>query len=250
MDEADLKWAVRQVEEAALAAERWLTTRITQREEKDDRRREFSQRLGTSLPIMERLTPDRARIITRLTDGQAIADNLRMAVEELRVLPEVERRLGPKGPQLAAAHLHPTVWGACLSLWDSRHYRQAAITAAQAVNAQLQNKLGRRDVSERDAAAQAFSLDEPKEGQPRLRFVSIDKGSEPDTWESRHSGARFLGMGLFAGVRNVLSHGDPREEIEPDTSLEYLAAFSVLARWIDDAQRIEAEADDESAHRV
>lgn len=240
MDEDDLTWAVERVERAAASAEAWLGTSGYNRDERAARRRAFSEALGVALPILERLAPERARAISSASDGQYLADNLRIATEQLRTLPEVERRLGPQGPRLAAARLHPVVWGACLSLWGTHHYRQAVSAAAQAVNAHLQDKLERRDVSERDAVAQAFSIDEPREGQPRLRFPEFDRDVDPDTWESRHNGAKFLGMGLFAGIRNVLSHGDPSNELDPDLALEYLAALSVFARWVEEAVRVQA----------
>lgn len=38
--------------------------------------------------------------------------------------------------------------------------------------------------------------------------------------------------GVFAGIRNPLSHEAERELSEQE-ALEYLAALSVLARWVD-----------------
>jgi Protein of unknown function (Hypoth_ymh) len=59
-------------------------------------------------------------------------------------------------------------------------------------------------------------------------------GSE--TYRSLHAGAMAFGQGCFKAIRNVLAHeygglADPPEE----EALHYLAAFSVLARWIEQA---------------
>ena len=46
----------------------------------------------------------------------------------------------------------------------------------------------------------------------------------------------FFGQGCFTAIRNVLTHehGTAAELDEAD-ALHYLAAFSILARWIDEA---------------
>jgi hypothetical protein len=79
---------------------------------------------------------------------------------------------------------------------------------------------------------QAFSDDPPKPGMPRLRFPG--KASTP-TWASRSRGARFFAQGCYAGIRNVAAH-EHRVDWSDDVALEYLAAFSILARWIDECE--------------
>ncbi len=48
-------------------------------------------------------------------------------------------------------------------------------------------------------------------------------------------GARFFSQGRYAGIRNIAAH-----ELEvawsKEMCLEYLAAFSILARWIDECE--------------
>jgi hypothetical protein len=56
------------------------------------------------------------------------------------------------------------------------------------------------------------------------------------TYKSLHEGAMAFGRGCFMALRNVLGHeyghmADPPEYL----ALEYLAAFSVLARWVESA---------------
>ncbi|PYE14990.1 uncharacterized protein Ymh [Williamsia limnetica] len=49
-------------------------------------------------------------------------------------------------------------------------------------------------------------------------------------------GVRFFGCGCFGAIRNPLGHL-PNDEIELDeqTALEQLAALSLFARWVDQA---------------
>jgi uncharacterized protein (TIGR02391 family) len=147
---------------------------------------------------------------------------------------ELERNLGEAGPALSAVTMHPDVWEASKSLWRNGHFGEAVSAAAKSVNAGLQAKVGRRDASDTKLVSESFSLDAPKPGVPRLRLMHND-GS--DTYKSMHEGAVAFGRGCFMGIRNVLAHeyGAPAEPPE-DVALHYLAAFSVLARWIDDAQ--------------
>jgi hypothetical protein len=146
---------------------------------------------------------------------------------------ELEQNLGESGPALEAATMHPNVWEASKSLWRNGHFAEAVSAAAKSVNAALQTKVGRRDAADASLVAESFSLDPSRPGRPRLRLMHND-GS--DTYRSLHEGALAFGRGCFMGIRNVLAHEyGPTAEPPEDVALEYLAAFSVLARWIDDA---------------
>lgn len=52
------------------------------------------------------------------------------------------------------------------------------------------------------------------------------------TFRSVHRGARSLAEGLYVGIRNRLGHELAGATPEQDT-LEHLAGFSILARWVD-----------------
>lgn len=151
------------------------------------------------------------------------------AREELIRAEEVKENLGENAPELSAAELHPWIWNGASSLWHSGHYREAVEGAIRKLNAETQNKVGRRDVSETDLFKQSFSLDEPKVGKRRLRRMK-DDGS--DTYKSVQRGAMAFAEGVFAGIRNPLSH-EAEHELSEQEALEYLAALSVLARWVD-----------------
>lgn len=153
------------------------------------------------------------------------------AREELSREQEVRENLGENAPQLSAADLHLWIWSGAKSLWQSGHYREAVEGAIRKLNAEAQNKIGRRDVSETDLFKQAFSLDDAAPGKARLRRMSPEKS---DTYRSVQRGAMSFAEGVFAGIRNPLAH-EADEELSEQEALEYLAALSVLARWVDNA---------------
>lgn len=151
------------------------------------------------------------------------------AKEELLRRDEIRENLGDDAPEISASSLHPWIWSGAASLWQSGHYRSAVEDAAKKVNAETQNKLGRRDLSETKLFQEAFSLNHAEEGKPRLRRMTPD-GSE--TYKSVQSGAIALAAGVFSGIRNPLSH-ETDLELSEQEALEYLVALSVVARWVD-----------------
>lgn len=87
-------------------------------------------------------------------------------------------------------------------------------------------------MSETDLYRQVFTLDDPKPGQPRLRLMENEGGL---TYGSLHRGAMAFTEGCYAGIRNPNSHEGGQRELPEHEALEQLAAFSVLARWVDAA---------------
>ena len=148
-----------------------------------------------------------------------------------------EQILGPAGPALAAEGLHRWVWHAAVDLWDGGHYKQAVNGAAAKVEEQTQLKLGREDLYGTKLYTEAFRL-ETKPGERRLRFTHLTEktadGNLTETWKSAHQGAMNYGQGCALGIRNMNAHGT--RELPEQEALEYLAALSVLARWVDTAQ--------------
>jgi hypothetical protein len=144
---------------------------------------------------------------------------------------EIRVNLGDNAPEISAAKLHPWVWSGASSLWQSGHFRSAIEDAAKKVNAETQNKVGRRDISETKLFQEAFSTDASAAGKARLRRMK-DDGS--DTYKSMQRGAMALAEGIYGGIRNPFNHEDPKD-IDEQVALEYLAAISVLARWVDES---------------
>ena len=150
---------------------------------------------------------------------------------------ELEENLGDSAPVLHVSSLHPWIWSSARSLWQSGHFRSAVEDAAKKVNAETQNKIVRRDASEIDLFKQAFTLDKAQPGKSRLRRMP-DDGS--DTYKSVQRGAMALAEGIYAGIRNPLSH-EAGHDLDEQVALEYLAALSVLARWVDESTVEQAE---------
>jgi hypothetical protein len=185
--------------------------------------------------ILDRLTP---RWRVDVPDG----DNKRVnkwsqhieAVRRARVVlvrqAEIDEQLGDNAPLIRASQLHPWVWDGARSLWQSGHFRQAVHAAAVKLNAETQNRLGRTDITEQDLFVQAFSLDAPTPGKPRLR-VMADDGSK--TFQSIHRGVQCYAQGCYAAIRNPISHVEG--DLDEAEALEQLAALSILARWVDTA---------------
>ena len=159
-----------------------------------------------------------------------------------RLIAIVEQRddyqqiFGPVGSTLAASRLHPWVWHAAVNLWDGEHYKQAVHAATSAVEEQTQLKLDRGDLSGAGLYTQAFTVDKlgAKPAGRRLRFPHVDEltsdGKRNQSWTSAHQGAMSFGQGCAQGIRNLNAHGTG--ELLEQKALEYLAALSVLARWV------------------
>lgn len=154
---------------------------------------------------------------------------------------EIEANLGggDTSPRISAASLHPLIWKAAEAQWSTGHRHEAVLAAAKAVNSHLQTKVGRRDISEVDLVRQAFSEKEPEPARARLRFSHI---VDEQTRSSMRQGAMDFGAGCFAAIRNPVGHR-PNEEIDltEQSALERLSALSLLARWVDEADLVEAE---------
>lgn len=144
---------------------------------------------------------------------------------------EIRKNLGEDAPDLSASNLHPWIWDGARSLWQSGHFAEAVEAAAKKLNAETQNKLGRRDVAETSLFQQAFSVDAPQPGKARLRIRNDDDGLSA---QSVRRGVRAFAEGCYAGIRNPMAHDGG--ELSESRALEQLAAFSVLARWVDEAE--------------
>lgn len=168
-------------------------------------------------------------------DFRWLRDQASRAKAELQRSEELAERLGDNAPDMDAGDLHPWAWENGRSFWNTGHFHQAVMQAAMRINAETQSKLGRMDVSETALFNEALSLSDPKLGSPRLRLAEND-GSK--TYESLHRGARAFAEGLYAAIRNPGMHV-PTDGGEEQLALEQLAAFSLLARWVDQAEVVE-----------
>jgi len=161
---------------------------------------------------------------------------VRRAVALLAAVRTELELMQPSAPSVDVAALHPWVGGMAASLWAGGHHRQAVEEAARSVEVQLRAKLGLSGGTGAPLVTNAFSSKDPKPGEPRLRFREFVEGSEG--WTNAHEGAMAFGRGCMMRIRNLYAHGQEPEEQE---ALESLAALSLLARWIDQAE-VEREA--------
>ncbi|MGW3499334.1 TIGR02391 family protein [Streptomyces globisporus] len=167
-------------------------------------------------------------------DSLAYWQLVRMAATEAlghaRSADELAAFLRPTSPTIAADALHPWVWDSAAPLWAAQARQEAVLNAAKVVNARLQLKLARHDKGETDLCMQSFDPQPPVAGKPRLRF---DGDRSTPTWMARQEGAKYFSAGAFLGIRNLAAHQETVTWTEQE-ALEYLASFSVVARWIEE----------------
>jgi len=180
--------------------------------------------------ILDRVLPDWRRTIPEDRDErwQQHRQAAQRAIAALEREEEVHENLGDNAPRLDAGRMHPWAWEGARSLWQSGHYREAVRAASVKINTEAQNKLGRRDVSETALFQSAYTSDDPKSGQPRLRLRDDDGGR---TAQSVRRGVAALAEGCYAPLRNPASHDEG--ELSEDEALEQLATLSLLARYVD-----------------
>lgn len=137
----------------------------------------------------------------------------------------------PLGPAINVAGLHQWVADAAADQWDNGNHRTAVTEAAREIEIRLRSKLGASGGTLTQMITDAFSTSPGNSGTKRLRFAGFTEGHSD--WNDAHEGAMFFGRGCALRIRNLAMHGHEPSEQE---ALESLAALSLLARWVDDAQ--------------
>jgi hypothetical protein len=142
--------------------------------------------------------------------------------------------------------MHPWVWEAARPLWEIQQFRQALLAAATAINAQVQAKVGRRDISDDKLIQECFSEKKPEPGKPRLR-VSGDQ-TDP-TVQSRQLGTLHMALGCIKTIRNPAAHLAAHDagELGEQEALEQLATLSTLARFLDECEVLTADEKDRTS---
>jgi hypothetical protein len=204
----------------------------------DQRNKEILERLPLVLQIAARADPELPAKLQADSYDYPYDETLKAARQlagRLDSADEAQQILGPVGPKLAAANLHPWIWNAAVNLWDDGHLREAVQAAAAALlDSHLPAKLGvPPGKSAKDLVTQAFSTNPPTSANPRLRLADYPDPSP--SWTSQHEGAQFLGMGCAQLIRNLVTHGAQPDE---QTALEQLASLSLLARLVDRAKKV------------
>jgi len=186
--------------------------------------------------LMDHITPGWRAAAERRDPAlwQGHRDAAIRALSELRYGAVVAERLGDTTPTMRVSGMHPWAWEGARSLWQSGHFGHAVLAALNKLNAEFQNKLQRSDLSETALFQNAFSSEPASETTPRLRLAG---GGSDKSVASLRRGVLRLGEGCFAAVRNPSSH-QPMSDISEQKALEQLALVSLLARWIDESERV------------
>ena len=155
-------------------------------------------------------------------------ETAKYALGVLNTRAETAAHLGSKAPTMAADALHATIWSAASDLWSDGHHGAAVQRAATFLNAHVQDRTGRIDVSDNTLMAQVFSPNAPEPGKPRLRWPGDDNDL---TVKSMRTGILNFSQGCYMAIRNRVTHST--DELPRQEALEQLAVLSTLARWID-----------------
>lgn len=141
-------------------------------------------------------------------------------------------------PGFAPSELHPLIWSAAAAHWTTHQYRVAVREAAEALTVDWKAKLGRNDVDDTVFWQQTLSVGDATPERPKLVWPgepgdktvrSMRGGLEPLA-----KALNNLATGLNLTVRNVTTH--TRHELSEQHALERLAAYSYLARLLDECQ--------------
>lgn len=138
-------------------------------------------------------------------------------------------------PKVGTAGMHPLIWGAAGPLWRDGHHRQAVAAAAEALIAAVKGRTDRRDIPDTSVWQMAFSEKDPIAGDPRLRWPGNQLAQDV---ANMNKGLRLFAPGVQMTIRNSAAHANV--DVDEQGGLERLATLSLLARWADECQLVEA----------
>lgn len=178
--------------------------------------------------VLRRATPHDQRA----TPGPTLAPLPTPLPTLARMPPPYDNSAPPTSAPRATDHLslnelHSSVADAASPAWQAGFYRLAVEEVAKAVNATLQHKTGRHDVSDVKLIEAVFSPNPGKPGDMRLRPPG-HRGTP--SWDSRLRGASLFAQGCYAAIRNPAAH--QAMEWGRVEAFHYLVAFSIVATWI------------------
>jgi Protein of unknown function (Hypoth_ymh) len=138
-------------------------------------------------------------------------------------------------PAFSPAQFHPVVWSAAAAHWTTHQYRVAVREAAEGLNLHWKAKLNREDANDTNFWQQTLAAGNPMPGQPKLVWpgeeTSLTTKSMRGGLEPLATALNNLATGLNLTVRNVATHS--RKELTEQHAMERLAAYSYLARLLD-----------------
>ncbi|WP_160096555.1 TIGR02391 family protein [Kibdelosporangium aridum] len=145
---------------------------------------------------------------------------------------ELAQALAPDAPSLSASEFHRWVWEPARPLWEIGQFRQALLTAWTSINAHLQAKVGRRDISDDRLLQECLNERDPVPGKLKLR-VPGDPADQ--TVQSLQRGTLQMALGCVWAIRNPSAHLAAHDagELDEQIAFEQMAALSALARLLD-----------------
>lgn len=145
-------------------------------------------------------------------------------------------------PGFAPAQFHAVIWSAAAAQWTAHQYRVAVREASEALTVHWKTKLGRNDVDDTVFWQQTLSPGDAELGRPKLAWPgdAVDKTAKSmrGGLEPLAKSLNSLATGLNLTVRNVTTH--TRDELTEQEAMERLAAYSYLARLLDQCDIIRA----------
>lgn len=188
------------------------------------------QGVGVVDPITSWQTITRPKPLLEASDVLGACDQALGRLDGLILQAEAERP-----PTVGAEAMHPVVWGAAARLWRDGHFREAVAGASESVVAMVKTRTKRNDVSATSLWRETFSDKSPQPGKPRLRWPGDPTDQDVSTM---NSGLLAFAPGVQMTIRNGAAHG--LGELDEQSALERLSALSLLARWVDECDLIEA----------
>lgn len=188
------------------------------------------QGVGVVDPITSWQTITRPKPLLEAPDVLGACDQALGRLDGLILQAEAERP-----PTVGAEAMHPAVWGAAARLWRDGHFREAVAGASESVVAMVKTRTKRNDVFATSLWRETFSDKPPQPGKPRLRWPGDPADQDVSTM---NSGLLAFAPGVQMTIRNSAAHG--LGELDQQSALERLAALSLLARWVDECNLVEA----------
>jgi hypothetical protein len=165
-----------------------------------------------------------------LAGSTAAAQAARIGIGILRDHEAIKTELRASGISDAPSlQLHRRVWDSSRSFWQLGRRAEALAAAWKAVNAHIQERIGRRDLSDTKLVQAAFGI------EPKGARLHLPGNRDTDTWRSRQLGALHLAQACVFGSRNPIAHVS-EIEIAYAEAVEHLAMLSCLCRWIDETE--------------
>jgi uncharacterized protein (TIGR02391 family) len=123
---------------------------------------------------------------------------------------------------------HPRIVKASRSQFKSRHYSDAIFRAFRCIEILVKEKSGVRNEIGPNLMHKVFN-----EKSPIIKLNRLEQDFEID----EQVGFRFLYAGAMAGIRNPKAHAEI-EQKDPYRTLEYLSLASLLARRLEEGEKI------------